>query len=195
MRIVNLHQQFEKNHCILLLPQFILHKNKTMFLIGFLILILVLILSLLLIPIVLFIDTATNQYYMQLPGLATASVESHEEEFIRIKLKLFFLSFYFCPLKNNGPKKTKKTENKVVKKKGKSLGFAKGLRVLKSIRVKRLLVDIDTGDCILNAKLYPFFALLNYKIGKFNINFEGKNRFLLHLYSRPIYIIKSFFNF
>lgn len=166
-----------------------------MFLTGILILILLLILSLLLMPVVLFIDTATNQYYIQLPGLAKASVESHQEEFIRIRLKLFFLSFYFCPLKNNGSKKTKKTENKVVKKKGKRLDFAKVLRIIKSIKVKRLLVDIDTGDGILNAKLYPILALLNYKIGKFNINFEGRNRFVLHLYSRPIYIIKSFMNF
>ena len=157
--------------------------------------ILLLVFSLLLMPIVLFMDTATNQYYLQLPGLAKASIESHEEEFIRIKLKLFFLSFYFFPLKNKGSKKSKKTENKVVKKSGKSVDFAKGLQLLKSIRVKRLLVDIDTGDCILNAKLYPVFTFLNYKTGKFNINFEGKNRLALHLYSRPIYLIKSFFNF
>lgn len=166
-----------------------------MFLTWFLILILLLMLSLLLIPIVLFIDTATNQYYLQLPGLARASVESHAEEFIRVKLKLFFLNFYFYPLKNNGSNKTKKTENKIVKKGEKNIDFGKGLRVLKSIRVKRLLVEIDTGDCILNSKLYPIFAFLNYKKGKFNINFEGKNRLALHLYSRPIYIIKSFFNF
>lgn len=166
-----------------------------MFLTGFLILIFLLVISLLLIPIVLFMDTATNQYYVQLPGLAKASVESHHEEFIRIKLKLFFLSFYFYPLKNIGSKKSKKSGNKIVKKSGKSVDFGKGLRLLKSIKVKRLLVNIDTGDCILNAKLYPIFAFLNYKIGKFNINFEGENRLALHLYSRPIYLIKSFFNF
>lgn len=166
-----------------------------MFLTVFFILIFLLVIYLLLMPIVLFIDTATNQYYTQLPGLAKASVESHEEEFIRIKLKLFFISFYFYPLKNNGSKKTKKTEYKIVKKSKKSVDFVKGLRLLKSIKVKRLLVNIDTGDCILNAKLYPFFVFLNYKIGKFNINFEGKNQLALHVYSRPIYLIKSFFNF
>lgn len=166
-----------------------------MFLTGFFILILLLALALLLMPIVLFIDTATNEYYLHLQGLAKASVESHEEEFIRIKLKLFFLSFYFYPLRYIGSKKSKKPENKVVKKRGKSIDFAKGLQLLKSIRVKRLFVDIDTGDCILNARLYPIFAFLNYKTGNFNINFEGKNRLALHLYSRPFYLIKSFFNF
>lgn len=171
-------------------------KLNKMFLTGFLILILLLVFSLLLMPIVLFMDTATNQYYLQLSGLAKASVESHAEEFIRIKLKLFFLSFYFYPLKNNkGSKKTKKIENKVVKKKGNRLDFAKGLRILKSFRVKNFLFDIDTGDCILNAKLYPLFALLNYHVGGFSVNFEGRNRVGLHIYSRPIYIIKSFFNF
>lgn len=56
-------------------------------------------------------------------------------------------------------------------------------------------LNIDTGDCISNAKLYPLFAFFNYKGGNFNINFEGKNRLALHIQNRPIKIIKTFFNF
>lgn len=147
-------------------------------------------------PIVLFIDTKTNQYYLQVKGLVKASIESHEEEIISIRLKVFFLSFYFYPLRNIGTgnkKKTlKSTDNK--KKIGKGINFKKGLRMLKSFKVKRILFDIDTGDCILNAKLYPLFAMLNYHVGGFSVNFEGRNRVELHIYSRPIYLIKSFMN-
>jgi hypothetical protein len=147
-------------------------------------------------PIVLFIDTKTNQYYLQVKGLVKASIESHEEEIISIRLKVFFLSFYFYPLRNIGTgnkKKTlKSTDNK--KKIGKGINFKKGLRMLKSFKVKRFLFDIDTGDCILNAKLYPLFAMLNYHVGGFSVNFEGRNRVELHIYSRPIYLIKSFIN-
>ncbi|OGS70590.1 MAG: hypothetical protein A3F91_08890 [Flavobacteria bacterium RIFCSPLOWO2_12_FULL_35_11] len=147
-------------------------------------------------PIVLFIDTKTNQYYLQVKGLVKASIESHEDELIRIRLKLFFLSFYFYPLRNivlgNKKKTLKSTVNK--KKIGKGIDIEKGLRLLKSFKVKRFLFDIDTGDCILNAKLYPLFAMLNYHVGGFSVNFEGRNRVELHIYSRPIYLIKSFMN-
>lgn len=148
-------------------------------------------------PIVLFIDTKTNQYYLQVKGLVKASIESHDEELFRIRLQLFFLSFYFYPLRNigigNKKKLLKSTENNN-KKIGKGINFKKGLRMLKSFKVKRFLFDIDTGDCILNAKLYPLFAMLNYHVGGFSVNFEGRNRVELHIYSRPIYLIKSFIN-
>jgi len=170
-----------------------------MFLIGFLILFFLLIVYLLLIPIVLFIDTATNQYYIKLQGLAKASIEKHTKELLRIKLKTFFLKFYFYPLKNMSSTK-KKTENKHIKKhinerkNSKKVGVKKVFRMLKSFKVKKILIDIDTGDCISNAKLYPLFTLLNYSVGKFSVNFEGRNRMVMHIQSRPIYIIKSFIN-
>lgn len=170
-----------------------------MFLTGFLILFLLLIIYLLLIPIVLFIDTATNQYYFQLQGLAKVSIESHKEELLRIKLKIFFLKFYFYPLKNvdlsNRKKKVKEDEKKNSKKSSKGIGIMKSLRILKSFKVKRLFIDVDTGDWVLNAKLYPFYALFNSNSVKFNINFLGRNQMALHMFSRPIYIIKSFINF
>ncbi|HSQ47142.1 MAG TPA: hypothetical protein VLM44_09515 [Lutibacter sp.] len=162
----------------------------------FSILFLLLLFYLSMMPIVLFIDTKTNQYYLQVKGLVKASIESHDEELFRIRLQLFFLSFYFYPLRNigigNKKKLLKSIENK--KKIGKGINFKKGLRMLKSFKVKRFLFDIDTGDCILNAKLYPLFAMLNYHVGGFSVNFEGRNRVELHIYSRPIYLIKSFIN-
>jgi len=148
------------------------------------------------IPIVLFIDTKTNEYYIHVNGLVKASIESHKEELIRIKLRLFFLNFYFYPLRNIGSGNSKKianrTENK--NKNKKRFDISKGLRIAKSFKVKRFLFDIDTGDCILNAELYPLFVLLNYRFGGFRINFEGRNRVELHICSRPIYLIKSFIN-
>lgn len=162
----------------------------------FSILFLLLLFYLSMMPIVLFIDTKTNQYYLQVKGLVKASIESHEEELIRIRLKLFFLSFYFYPLRNIVLGNKKKTLKSTVNKKniGKGIDLEKSLRIIKSFKVKRFLFDIDTGDCILNAKLYPLFALLNYHFGGFMVNFEGRNRVELHIYSRPIYLIKSFIN-
>lgn len=166
-----------------------------MFLLYFLSVLIVLVICLLLVPIILFIDTNTNQYYVQFKGLAKVSMEANEEEFLKIKLKLLFMNFDFYPLTKN-KKRIKKNHLTKAKSKKKQNRFKlkTGLRLLKTFKVKQFVLEIDTGDCIYNAKLYPIFAFLNYRIGSFNINFIGKNHFLLCLENRPIYILRSFIN-
>lgn len=154
---------------------------------------LLLVLYLLFIPIVFFIDTATDQYYIQIKGLAKASVEKHLEELIRIKLKIVLFNFYFYPFRKKSSLKAKKLIKKSSVKKRKRIGIRKILRMLRSFKVKRFLIDIDTGDCMTNAKLYPVYGLLNYGMGSFNVNYEGRNQMALYMENRPIYIIKSFF--
>ncbi|MGB5363024.1 MAG: hypothetical protein WBN17_06950 [Aureibaculum sp.] len=166
-----------------------------MFLSIFLIILLLLILYLLWMPVILFIDTDSHQYYLQLKGLAKASIEGHKEEVLRIHLKIVFFHFYFYPLKEIGKPKKKEIEKKNKLKRTKRIGIRQGLSLLRSFEVKHLLIDIDTGDCIKNAHLYPYFAFLNYKIGTFKINFEGRNRMALCIQNRPINIMRSFINF
>ena len=167
-----------------------------MLLIGLITVFCVLLIYVLLIPVIVYINTDKDLYYLQLQGLVKVSLEKHAEEFIQLKLRMFFMNFYFYPLKSR-PKKEKK---KKIKKRNmikirKKIGFRKVLRILKSFTMKKLLVNVDTGDCILNAKLYPVFAFLNYYIGDFNINYKGENKLVVHIQNRPIYIIKSFINF
>ncbi|MDX1829504.1 MAG: hypothetical protein R3342_08160 [Lutibacter sp.] len=163
------------------------------FIYGFFILVLVLLIYLLFTPVLLFVDTSTNQYYVTIKGLAKASLEKHSEELIRIKLSIIFFKYYFYPLKSIKEKIImKKKGNK--KKKKQKLSFNKTVQLLKSFKVKKLLINLDTNDCITNAKLYPLFALLNNYVGTFSINFQGRNQMVLHIECKPIYIIKSFFN-
>ncbi len=156
----------------------------------------ILVTYLLLMPIILSIDTANNEYYIQLKGLARAYIEPHKEEIIRVKLKVFFMRFYFYPINEYYKrKKIKKLKSKKQKtKRRKNLGIHKGLKVLKTIKVKQFELDMDTGNVIINAKLYPAFAFLNYYKGGFNINFIGRNRLVVRLQDRPIDIIKVFIN-
>ncbi|WP_222983402.1 hypothetical protein [Flagellimonas meishanensis] len=152
-----------------------------------------LVVGLLLIPLEIYIDTNSRQYYVQLKGLVKASIEPDKEEIIKIRLKVPFKNFSFYPLRKLGvPKpKTKRKEKK------KTRGFPpkKIIGLLKSFSIKRLKIDLDTGDCITNAKLYPAFVLLDHYVGGFKINFEGRNRVELLLRNRPIRIIRSFINF
>ncbi|MCW5517982.1 hypothetical protein [Muriicola sp. Z0-33] len=153
------------------------------------------VLYILFVPIELFIDTRGNNYYLQLKGLAKVQIEGHQDEVLRIKLMAFFMRFYFYPLRKWNTTKKKGQKKEIAKKKRKYLDLKKGLRLLRSFKVKRLLIEMDTGDCISNAKLYPVFAFLDYHVGEFYINFEGRNRLAIHLQNRPIRIIKSFINF
>lgn len=163
-----------------------------MVLISLLIGFILIVIYILLMPIVLFVDTNTNQYFIQLKGLVKISIEQHKGEILSIKLTILFMNFYFYPLQYLWIKKEKKTAVKHQKKR--EIGTKKMMRFLKSFKVKKLLLNIDTGNCILNAKLYPFFSLLNYQIGNFSINFQGRNRLVLEVENRPIDIIKSIIN-
>lgn len=168
-----------------------------MWLTGILIGLFLLVIAFLFIPIVLYIDTETEQYYVRLGALAKASVEADETEIILIKLKVAFLRFNFYPLRFDEKPKEKKSKVKHKPHKRGMKGYKairKGLKVLRTFTIKRLLVDIDTGDCISNAKLYPLAALLDYRLGGFHVNFEGRNRLALQLENRPIYMIRSFIN-
>ena len=146
---------------------------------------------LLLMRIILFVDTDTNEYYLQIKGLAKASLEPIKIELLRVKLTILFMTFYFYPLKYNWSKKKKKQQKKINKQ---LVSFNKIIHILKSFKVKKLQLKIDTGDPILNAKLCPLFTLLNYSTGSFSVNFKNKNRLALHIENRPIDLIKSFIN-
>ncbi|MFD2724647.1 hypothetical protein [Hyunsoonleella rubra] len=157
-----------------------------------LVLFFVLVLALLFAPITICINTNTNQYYVKFKGLAQAYLEPNKEELFRIRLKILMFNFYFNPLKAKKTTYKKKRDDFKPKKK---FPFRKVLRIIKTFRVTYFLLDIDTDNCVLNAKLYPLFALLNYKRGYWHINFQGRNQLVLVVKNRPMHIIKSFINF
>ncbi len=153
-------------------------------------LIISLVLYLLFATLSIYIDTDNNHYYIHLKGICKLSAESHKTELLKLRFQFFFLNFNFYPLRLK-----KKTKSKKKLKKSKRLLTAqRGFRIARTFKIKRFLVDLDTGDCITNAKLFPVFTILNYKLGNFHLNFEGKNRLELLIENRPIYIIKSFIN-
>jgi len=156
---------------------------------------LLLITYLLLVPIIFCINTTTQQYYLQIIGLAKASIESDEEQWIKLKMKVLFFKFYLYPLKIIGPNKENTSKAKPKKKKThKRMVFKTCIKIIKSFKVEKFYLDIDTGNCIYNANLYPLFAFLNYKTGGFHINFRGNNQLNLVVKNRPIRIIRAFIN-
>ncbi len=153
-------------------------------------------------PLVLYINTDEQAYFVQMKGLAKASVEGDKKEFLRIRLDTLFSHFYFYPLRRKKAKKRLQDKTQIQrKKKGSKMDrekftrYAKiGRGLLRSFELKRLEVALDTGDCIQNARLYPAFAFLNFYVGDFSINFQDRNRVVLYMQNRAVNIIKVFIN-
>lgn len=161
--------------------------------IVFILLLFSLLLYVLFMPIDIVVNTLGNQYYVRMGILARAMVEGDETYLFRIQLRTFFMRFYFYPLKKR-KKKEKKSTTVSRKRRMKISDLQLGWRLLKSFQIKRFKLNLDTGNVITNAKIYPVFALLNYRGGNFGINFIGENQLVLHLQNRPIRILKSFIN-
>lgn len=124
-------------------------------------------------PMILVVDTNNEQYYVQMKGVARADVIKDDKEIFIIKLKLFFFKFYIHPLKAKKEKKPEITKAVKVDKKTKKLSFRTIVRIMRSFKVKKFYINIDTGDCITNSKLYPVFAFLNYQFGGFHVNYKA----------------------
>ncbi len=152
-------------------------------------------LYLLFMKLVLCIDTANNEYYLQAKGLVKAKIEAHETELIQIKCNMFFFNFNFYPLRKSRKKMKKPKSKKIIPHKSRRIGLKKIIRIANTFKIDELIVDVDTGNCITNAKLFPPFALMNGYGGHFRVNFEGRNQLLLRVQNQPIRIIKSFINF
>lgn len=162
----------------------------------FLVLILLLIVYLLIVPIIFYIDTLTHQYYIQIKGVLKVDFLYDEADIMKLKLRVLGFDHYVYPLR---PKLKSKTKSKALKASKKShaklLSFKKIGRILKSFEVNQFYMDIDTGDCLKNAKLYPVCACCNFYFGsQMFINFQGSNRLLLSIRNRPIRLIKAYMN-
>jgi hypothetical protein len=182
------------DHCADDTGLFSLAKNRYMWVLIILGLLFLLMVGFLWMPIEVCLDTVSQQYFVRLKGLVKASLEPHDEELFQVTVHVFFRKFYFYPLEKLFSEQPKKEPSKRQKKKRSAMGYKKIKELLKTFKVKQLLIDIDTGDYVANAKLYPVFVYLNGSVGSFSINFQGRNQMVLFLQNRPIYLLKSFIN-
>ena len=89
-------------------------------------------------------------------------------------------------------KQKKKTGKKPSRNPKFRVSQLKGL--LRSFRVKAFRLELDTGDPILNARLYPLFLLMDRRMGDIHMNFMNRNHILLQITNRPINLLKAFIN-
>ena len=129
-------------------------------------------------PVIIFLNTRNNRYYMALPGIFNAAVVPTEELF-NIRGWVFFIPYKVDPFR----KRTKRD-----RRKRKSFKLFEGMRlgrnILGSFRIRQLHLDIDTDDFMLNTWLVPAFSAVNSENIRMQVNFEGNASLLLHIRTR-----------
>jgi hypothetical protein len=141
------------------------------------ILFLLLILWILLCPVILFLDTDRNRYFISLPGIFKLILIPSEELF-RIRAWIFFIPFTIHSFRSR-----KKSDKPVRKRRrfnfSKRAALARG--VMWTPRIRRLELNLDTDDFTVNAWLVPVFSGLNSRNIRMKVNFEGTSSLLLDL--------------
>lgn len=126
-------------------------------------------------PIFFYVNTDQKRAQFLLPGVVKASIDN-SEELIYIRGWIFFIPFKFNPFSTKDKQRDKKDNPN--KKKKRSKMKLENIRMLKdaprAFRVRKLRMDIDTDDFLLNAWLIPAFSAVNNGRNiQMQINFEG----------------------
>jgi len=145
----------------------------------------------LLVPVILFLHTGSDRYMVSLPGIFSVALVPSDELF-HIRGRAFFIPFRYHPFRQSRRKrkketvKAKETEKpaKPAKKRrtGKPAGGIRmGIDLLRSVRIRRLYLDMDTDDFMLNAWLIPVFSAINSENIQLRANFTGNLSLLLDM--------------
>ena len=155
-------------------------------------------------PVIIFLNTDNRLYYLALPGIFKAVVIPSEELF-HIRGWILFIPYKYDPFKQKKRKRIKKTEKPERKRDSKKLtsGFQLISGITRSVQIRKLFLDLDTDDFILNAWLIPVFSSMNSKNIRMRVNFEGTSSLFLNMQTSLGTILwnvirnkyKSFFNF
>lgn len=168
---------------------------------GLLILIL---LWVLLVPFRLEIDSEQGIYRAGIPWLIKAWIEPARDFFI-VRLRILFMNYWFDPFSPAQKKKTQETSPDVRKekkrperhKKKKKLPAMNMVRpairmmraTYRAIRLRKLTIDFDTGDDVLNAKLVPVCYMISRENRSIMVNFDDFQRIILDVRTRLVWFV------
>jgi hypothetical protein len=133
-------------------------------------------------PVTIFVNTDSNQYHLMLPGIFKAVVVPSSELF-HVRGWIFFIPFKYHPFRGKKKKKKEKPERMPKKKRLRRIGGNVRLitDALGAFRIRKLRLDLDTDDFMLNAWLVPAFSMVNSRDIQMRVNFVGNSSLLLEL--------------
>jgi hypothetical protein len=149
-------------------------------------LLLLIIIWLLLSPIELFIDTKVSELYVRWIGIGRAMIVYEKEDWwLKVQFSLFKKKWSLIEMVTKSTKKGKKakpTRKKTIKKKN---WLPKILNMLKTFRITKWQIAIDSGNNVINAWMYPlnFFP---YTYQHLFVNFNEENYLALIIRNVPL---------
>lgn len=125
------------------------------------------------------IDSVKSLFRIRFHRLASARLIFHESSiFIALKIGGWQKKIVLLEIKEKKKKPVVKNE----KKKQTKISFQKFLTVLKSFRIRKFILTLDSGDMQTNGILYPLFVLVSISSGKnITINFLNENKLILQI--------------
>ena len=153
---------------------------------------------LLLAPLELYINSDRNQYIFRYLGLLKAELLGDKQELVICRLSVLGWPYDLYPLRRLGKRKPADELRQKSKKRKRRFGWKPSWdqikALFKAITLKELRIDLDTGNWVTNAKIYPVFWWMNKIKGEWQVNFEHHNAIRLHLRTQPYRLIKAMFN-
>jgi hypothetical protein len=161
-------------------------------------LLMTLVVILLAVPIIVYVDTAEGRYEVKVKGLVTFSVEGRWPFRPQVKV----LGMTVRQKARRG--KEMKVEKRIKKEKKKTSFLSRKTfrawwflisRALRSFQIKSLVINIDTGDVVSNARLVPWFVLLSRGPLHLQTNFQGHVFVHSEVQNRLARLVWIFFQF
>ncbi|HPE57141.1 MAG TPA: hypothetical protein P5514_12240 [Bacteroidales bacterium] len=161
---------------------------------------------LLLAPLYLYIHTGESRYEAGMRSLFKGKFVEGAYGLPEVRVTILFYSFQ-VPVVRFGSEKKKQGKAKSKKKKSKKSRLnLKTIRlilkivwkVMRSFKLKKFSLNIDTGNVITNAYLFPVFAVFGGRKYQLSVNYASKNEFIIHYQNNLLtilsHIIVTFIN-
>ncbi len=164
--------------------------------IWFLLFLILLIALLLWLPLQVEIVTGKDIYEARWSGLFRFRAAPDEERW-RWFIRFLFWEKELKPGEGEQPEKRVKAAGRKPVISGRQ-GMRLVKNLLKAIKIRRLQINWDSGDFMLNAWLYPLFRLLNRRNIRLQVNFMGNQEIAIFLQTRLYRLgwafLRTFFN-
>jgi hypothetical protein len=144
------------------------------------------VIALLIMPIHIRINLEEDGFNTGKPCFFRLNIDMDGENLVSVILYVFFVRFSWYPLQ----KKTKESVKVKVPKKKRRFDLLKWDRLkflinaawqaVKKSKLKKLYLDLDTSNVIINANLFPIFELINER-PRINLNINYSGNFALSL--------------
>lgn len=136
-------------------------------------------------PVIILIDTDSEIYQIRQKGTFAIALKDN----LKFRFKVMGIE-----VKPGSDKRKQRKKSRKGRKRAPSHRFQLLRSCLTAIRVRKLIVDIDTDDVVLNAQLIPLAWFLSNKDEDrlCNINFEGTLMIYLLIEIRLYLILKAF---